>query len=332
MQSVLVTGGAGFTTKTETCLVTGGAGFMGSHLCESLLEKEFKVICLDNLLTGSKKNIEHLLANPNYKFLELDVSSPFGNETMEQLNNVSFIFHLASPASPIDYQNYPEETLLANSTGTINVLKLAKTTGAKILIASTSEVYGDPLEHPQKETYNGNVNSFGPRACYDESKRYAEAATYVYLQKFGVDARIIRIFNTYGPRMKKDDGRVVSNFTMAAIAGSPIMVDGDGSQTRSFCYVSDLVNGITRAMFTDNTKGEIFNLGNPNEFTIKELADKVIKLTGSSSEIKYSGTFREDDPMRRQPDISKAKTVLGWEPKVNVDEGLQRTIEYYRSI
>jgi len=214
--------------------------------------------------------------------------------------------------------------------GTINVLKLAQKTGAATLITSTSEVYGDPLEHPQKETYLGNVNTFGPRACYDESKRYAEAATYVYLQKYGIDVRIIRIFNTYGPRMKKDDGRVVSNFINAAINGETINIDGDGSQTRSFCYVSDMVDGITKALFTDNTKGEIFNLGNPVEFTVKALAEKIIGLTNSKSEIKYTGKFRTDDPMRRQPDITKAKTVLGWEPVVGVDEGLQKTIEFYK--
>ena len=209
---------------------------------------------------------------------------------------------------------------------------MAKETGAKALITSTSEIYGDPLEHPQKETYFGNVNTFGPRSCYDESKRFAEAATYVYLHKYGLDARIIRIFNTYGPRMQKDDGRVVSNFINDALEDSPIKVDGDGSQTRSFCYISDMVEGIYKAMFTEGTKGQIFNLGNPDEYKVKDLAEKIIKLTKSKSEIKYSGTFREDDPMRRQPDITKAKEVLGWEPKVSLDEGLQKTIEYYKSL
>jgi nucleoside-diphosphate-sugar epimerase len=200
-----------------------------------------------------------------------------------------------------------------------------------VLIASTSEVYGDPLEHPQKETYWGNTNSFGPRSCYDESKRFAEAATYVYLHKYNLDVRIIRIFNTYGPRMRRDDGRVVSNFINAALTGEQIKIDGDGSQTRSFCYISDMIAGICQAMFTEATKGEIFNLGNPDEYTVKDLADKIIDLTGSKSEIKFSGTFREDDPMRRQPDITKAKKVLGWEPKVGLEEGLQKTIEYYKS-
>jgi len=313
----------------QSVLVTGGSGFIGSHLCERLINDGYKVICLDNLLTGSKKNIEHLMDNPNFEFIEKDVCQPINDLSDKGIN---YIFHLASPASPIDYQNYPEETLLANSVGTINVLKLAKEINAKVLVASTSEVYGDPLEHPQKETYFGNVNSFGPRSCYDEGKRYAEAATYVYIHKHNVDARIIRIFNTYGPRMKSDDGRVVSNFIMAAIGGLPFKIDGDGTQTRSFCFVTDLVDGIVKAMFTEGTRGEIFNLGNPNEFTIKSLAEKIIEITGSKSEMEFSGNFRENDPMRRQPDISKAKEVLGWEPKVELTEGLGKTIEYYQSI
>jgi nucleoside-diphosphate-sugar epimerase len=312
----------------EKVLVTGGAGFIGSHLCDYLISKGYNVICLDNLITGSKKNIEKLLGDPKFEFIEADIVKPISQIT----NQINYIFHLASPASPIDYQNHPEETLLVNSQGTLNVLNLAKESGAKVLIASTSEVYGDPLEHPQKETYLGNVNTFGPRSCYDEGKRFSEAAAYVFLHKYDLDIRIIRIFNTYGPRMQKDDGRVVSNFISQSLTNSPINIDGDGSQTRSFCFVSDLVEGIFKAMFTSNTKGEIFNLGNPDEYTIKELADKITKLTGSSSEIKYSGSFRRDDPMRRKPDINKAKDTLGWEPKINVDEGLQKTIEYYRSI
>jgi nucleoside-diphosphate-sugar epimerase len=294
-----------------------------------LIGKDYKVLCLDNLLTGSKGNIGELLKNPNFEFIDMDVTKPLDKLKGKQ---VDYIFHLASPASPIDYQNYSEETLLTNSMGTIEMLKLAKKIGAKILIASTSEIYGDPLEHPQKESYYGNVNTFGPRSCYDESKRFAEAATYVYLHKYGVDARVIRIFNTYGPRMKKDDGRVVSNFINESLADNSINIDGDGTQTRSFCYISDMITGICAAMFSDNTKGEIFNLGNSDEYTIKYLAEKIIKLTGSKSEIKYMGTFRKDDPMRRQPDISKAKKVLDWEPKVSLDEGLQKTIEYYKSL
>lgn len=313
----------------QSVLVTGAAGFIGSHLCDYIIEKGYKVICLDNLLTGSKKNIEHLLDNPNFQFIEADVVKPI-NQLINQ--PVDYIFHLASPASPIDYQNYPEETLLANSMGTINVLKLAKESGAKILIASTSEVYGDPRQHPQKETYFGNVNTFGPRSCYDEGKRFGETATYIYIHKHNLDARIVRIFNTYGPRMKKDDGRVVSNFINGSLAGETLNIDGDGSQTRSFCYINDMVEGIFKAMLSEGTKAEIFNLGNPDEYKVKDLADKIISLTGSKSEIRYSGVFRKDDPMRRRPDIAKAKSTLSWEPKVELTEGLKKTIEYYRSL
>ncbi len=313
----------------DKVLVTGGAGFIGSHLCGYLLDKGYKVVCFDNLLTGTKKNIEPLLGNPNFEFVESDVCKPLNNSAMR---SVSHIFHLASPASPIDYQNHPEETLLTNSLGTLNILNLAKESGAKVLIASTSEVYGDPLEHPQKETYLGNVNTFGPRSCYDESKRFAESATYVFLHKYDVDARIIRIFNTYGPKMQKDDGRVVSNFINHALSGSPINIDGDGHQTRSFCFVTDMVEGIYKTMFTEGTKGEIFNLGNPEEYTIKDLADKIIKLVDSKSEVKYSGSFRKDDPMRRKPDIGKAERVLNWKPQIEIDEGLQKTIDYYKSL
>jgi len=312
----------------QNVLVTGGAGFIGSHLCDLLVEKGYKVICLDNLLTGSKKNIEHLLDNPNFEYMEADVCKTFLHTPPGIIN---YIFHLASPASPIDYQNYPEETLLTNSLGTFNMLKLAKTAGSKILVASTSEIYGDPLEHPQKETYLGNVNTFGPRACYDESKRFAEAATYVYIKKYGIDARVVRIFNTYGPRMQKDDGRVVSNFINQCLEDAPITIYGDGSQTRSFCFVSDMVEGLHNAMFSDDTKGEVFNLGNPGEFTVLELAEKVKELIGSKSEIVYK-SLPLDDPKQRQPDITKAKDVLGWEPKINLDEGLQKTIEFYRTI
>jgi len=314
----------------EKILVTGGAGFIGSHLCKSLLDDNYQVICLDNLITGSKKNIKELLSNPNFGFVEADVCQHLTN--VEKLKKTDYIFHLASPASPIDYQNFPEETLLTNSQGTLNILNFAKEMKAKILIASTSEIYGDPLKHPQKETYWGNANSFGPRSCYDESKRFSEAASYVFLHKYDLDLRIIRIFNTYGSNMQKDDGRVVSNFINWAINDLPIKIDGDGSQTRSFCYVSDLVNGIKKAMFTSQTKGEIFNLGNPTEFTIKELAHEIIKLTGSKSEVVLSKTFRPDDPMQRCPDISKAKEILKWVPKVNLFEGLMKTIEYYKSL
>jgi nucleoside-diphosphate-sugar epimerase len=310
----------------ETCLVTGGAGFIGSHLCDKLIEGGYKVICLDNLLTGSKKNIEHLLSNPNFEFVQADVCSPINIS-----EPVNYIFHLASPASPADFEKISEEVLLANSLGGLSVLRLAEKTKAKLLMASTSEVYGDPKEHPQKETYWGNVNSFGPRSCYDESKRFAEAATYVYLKKYGIDVRMVRIFNTYGPRMRKDDGRVISNFINQAIENKPLTVYGKGDHSRSFCFVSDLVEGIFKAMFTQGTSGEIINLGNPEEYKIIDLAQKIKKLTNSNSEI----SFKElplDDPSQRQPDISKAKTLLSWEPEVTVDEGLQKTIEYYKSL
>lgn len=312
----------------QNVLVTGGAGFIGSHLCDKLVKEGYKVICLDNLLTGSKKNIEQLMEKPNFEFVQSDVTV----NIEYPISDIDYIFHLASPASPIDYQKHPEETLLANSVGTLNILNLAKAKGAKTLVVSTSEVYGDPLEHPQKETYYGNVNSFGPRACYDESKRFAEAVTYVFLHKYAIDVRIARIFNTYGPRMQKDDGRVVSNFINQALANGLITIDGDGTQTRSFCFVSDMVEGLFKAMFSEGTKGEIFNLGNPDEYSVKSLAEKIIKMMQSGSEIKYTGKFREDDPMRRQPDITKAKKILGWEPEVGLEEGLQKTIEYYKSL
>lgn len=315
----------------EKVLVTGGAGFIGSHLCKSLLNDGYKVVCLDNLITGKKKNIEDLMADNNFSFLEFDVSKNLPSEIVNEISDTKYIFHLASPASPIDYQNHPEETLLANSLGTLNVLNLAKQTKSKVLVASTSEVYGDPLMHPQKETYWGNVNSFGARSNYDESKRFAESASYVFLHKYDLDIRIIRIFNTYGPNMQVNDGRVVSNFINQAIKNEPITIYGDGSQTRSFCFVSDLVDGIKKAMFTPNTKGEVINLGNPEEYTMKDLATKIKEMTDSTSEVVFKD-LPPDDPKQRQPDITKAKTLLGWEPKVSVDEGLQKTIEYYKRV
>lgn len=315
----------------EKVLVTGGSGFIGSHLCKSLLNDGYKVVCLDNLITGKKKNIEDLMADNNFIFLEFDISKNLPSEIVNEISDTKYIFHLASPASPIDYQNHPEETLLANSLGTLNVLNLAKQTKSKVLVASTSEVYGDPLMHPQKETYWGNVNSFGARSNYDESKRFAESASYVFLHKYDLDIRIIRIFNTYGPNMQVNDGRVVSNFINQAIKNEPITIYGDGSQTRSFCFVSDLVDGIKKAMFTPNTKGEVINLGNPEEYTMKDLATKIKEMTNSTSEVVFKD-LPPDDPKQRQPDITKAKTLLGWGPKVSVDEGLQKTIEYYKKI
>lgn len=312
----------------EKVLVTGGAGFIGSHLCGYLISKGYNVVCIDNFLTGAKKNIEGLLSDPKFEFIEADVTKPINQLTNQPIN---YIFHLASPASPVDYQNHPEETLLVNSQGTLNILNLAKDTGAKVLIASTSEIYGDPLEHPQKETYLGNVNTFGPRSCYDESKRFAESATYVFIHKYDVDARVIRIFNTYGPNMQVNDGRVVSNFINQALKNEPITIYGDGSQTRSFCYVTDLVEGIFKAMFTDGTKGEVFNLGNPEEYSMNDLANKIKEMIGSSAEIVFKD-LPPDDPKQRRPDITKAERVLNWKPQVNVDTGLQKTIDYYRSL
>lgn len=312
----------------QNCLVTGGAGFVGSHLCDSLLSDGLRVTCLDNLITGNKKNIENLLKNPNFEFIESDVVKPITYD----LSPITYLFHLASPASPIDYQNRPEETLLVNSQGTLNMLALAKENKAKFLLASTSEIYGDPLEHPQKESYRGNVNTFGPRSCYDESKRFGETATYVYIKKYKIDARVVRIFNTYGPKMQKDDGRVISNFINWALEGKGLKIDGNGTQTRSFCFVSDMVEGIKKAMFESGTKGEIFNLGNPDEYKISDLAEKIVEMTGSKSKIEFSKNFRTDDPMQRCPNISKAKNVLGWQPKVNLSEGLDKTIKYYKNL
>lgn len=330
MQNVLVTGGAGFTTKAETCLVTGGAGFIGSHLCKSLLADGYKVVCVDNLITGSEKNIDGLKSNPNFQFINADISQPFDHLAIQPLD---FIFDLASPASPVDFEKLSEEILMVNSVGVVNLLKLAKKTGAKFLMASTSEVYGDPdpKQNPQKETYWGNVNSFGPRSNYDESKRFAEAAVYVHLHKYDVDARIVRIFNTYGPRMRTDDGRALITFVIQAIKNEPFTIFGDGTQTRSFCYVSDLVEGLKKAMFSENTKGEVFNLGNPEEYSMNDLAKKIKEMTGSSSEIVYKD-LPQDDPKQRRPDIEKAERVLNWKPVVSVTDGLQKTIDYYKSL
>lgn len=308
-------------------LVTGGAGFLGSHLCEYLLKKGYFVCCLDNLLTGSEKNISHLMDNKNFKFINADISDLSNHQSLV----TNYIFNLASPASPVDYQNHPEETALTNSVGTYNLLKLAVKNKAKFLMASTSEIYGDPKEHPQKESYWGNVNTFGVRSCYDESKRFSETLVHVFIHKYNLDARIIRIFNTYGPRMQKDDGRVVSNFINQALAGDFLTVYGKGMQTRSFCYVSDLIEGIYKAMFSKDTSGEIFNLGNPEEYTMLELAKKILKLTGSKSKMVFN-PLPKDDPTKRCPDITKAKQVLGWSPKVSVTEGLKKTIQYYKTL
>lgn len=306
--------------------MTGGAGFIGSNLCAALLAKGHTVFCVDNLVTGTEKNIEPLKMNPDFTFIKWDVINEF-----PILPKIDFIFHLASPASVPDYQKYDEETALVNSVGTRNMLRVAKAYHAKFLYTSTSEVYGNPLEHPQKETYWGNVNPNGVRSCYDESKRFGEMITMLYVRNRGVDGRIVRIFNTYGPNMRKDDGRVISNFINQALENKPITVYGDGTQTRSICFVSDLVAGLLLMMFSDKTKGEVINFGNPEEYTMIDLAKKVIELTGTKSEIVYK-ELPQDDPMKRKPDITKAMTILGWKPVVTAEEGLKKTIEYYKSL
>lgn len=307
----------------KTSLVTGGAGFIGSHLCDALLLGGHRVICVDNLITGSESNVAEAKKNSSFIFINSDVS-----EKLERNEKIDFVFHLASPASVIDYQKLPEETARVNSIGTIHALELAKKNNARFLLASTSEVYGDPLEHPQKESYWGNVNPNGLRSCYDESKRFAEAITMVYQRKYDIDARIARIFNTYGPRMRKTDGRVVSNLVNQAIEKRPLTVYGDGSQTRSFCFVSDLVSGIAKLMFVERASGAVVNLGNPEEYTMIELAKKIKELTKTSSEIVFE-SLPVDDPTKRRPDISLAQKLLEWAPVVSVDVGLQKTIEYY---
>ncbi len=317
----------------QRALVAGGAGFIGSHLCEKLLNDGYAVTAVDNLITGSEKNIEHLKSNPNFSFVNQDIS--IGNLKLD-IGNLKFIFHLASPASPNakspnSYINHPLETLRVNSLGTERLLELAKKDGARFLFASTSEIYGDPTVSPQPETYFGNVNPNGVRSVYDEAKRYGEAITMAYGRTYGVDVRIIRIFNTYGPHMQKDDGRVVSNFIVQALNNSPITLYGDGSQTRSFCYVDDMVDGFCRAMFSENTNREVFNIGNPDERTVAELATIIKEAVGSSSEI-ITEDLPEDDPKKRRPDITKAKSVLGWEPKVNLSDGLAKTIEYFKTV
>lgn len=308
----------------KTILITGGAGFIGSHLCERLT-RDNKVICVDNLFTGNKDNIKHLIGNTNFKFINHDIIEPLflDGEKIDQLYN------LGCPASPIHYQFNAIRTIKANILGTINMLGLAKKHKARILQASTSEVYGDPLVHPQKESYWGNVNCIGLRACYDEGKRCAETLMFDYHRQNKVDIRVVRIFNTYGPRMARNDGRVVSNFITQALDGKNITVYGDGKQTRSFCYVSDMVEGIVKMMNSDFI-GPV-NLGNPKEFTILELAKKVIKLSGSKSKIVLK-ELPEDDPKQRRPDISLAKEKLGWEPKMELEEGLKKTIKFFNEI
>lgn len=311
------------TIARGRALVTGGAGFIGSHLCERLLNDGYDVLCVDNYYSSTKDNIAHLLGNPRFEVIRHDVTFPLYVEVDE-------IYHLACPASPIHYQRDPVQTTKTAVHGSINMLGLAKRTGAKILITSTSEVYGDPEVHPQTEEYWGNVNPIGPRACYDEGKRAAETLFFDYRRQHDLPIKVVRLFNTYGPRMHPYDGRVVSNFVVSALNGEPLTVYGDGDQTRSFCYVDDLIDALIAMMATDHAVTGPINLGNPGEFTIAELADMVLEQTGANSGIEYL-PLPQDDPVRRQPDISKAKNVLGWEPTVPLAEGLAKTITYFKA-
>lgn len=304
-------------------LVTGGAGFLGSHLCDRFLKDGDEVVCMDNLLTGNKANIAHLASNPKFTFIEHNVTN-----FIDLPGKLDVIMHFASPASPIDYLELPIQTLKVGSLGTHNALGLAKAKGARLLLASTSECYGDPLIHPQHEDYWGNVNPIGPRGVYDEAKRFAEAITMAYHRTHGVQTRIVRIFNTHGPRMRLADGRVVPNFIAQALRNEPITVYGDGSQTRSFCFQSDLVEGILRLLRSDYDKGPV-NIGNPMEVTILQFAERIKALCNSKSEIIFK-PLPEDDPKVRQPDITRARKLLGWEPKVGLEEGLKMTIDYFR--
>ena len=303
-----------------TCLVTGGAGFLGSHLCDQLIERGHRVICVDNFETGSLQNIQHLNDGDNFRFLMTDIT-----EHYEIDEPVQFVYHMASPASPIDYARLPLHTLKVGAYGTHNTLGLAKIKRARFLLASTSEVYGDPLVHPQPETYWGNVNPIGPRGVYDEAKRYAEALTMAYLRQQGVDTSIARIFNTFGPRMRPNDGRAIPTFLTQALTDRPLTVFGDGGQTRSFCYVDDLIRGLIS--LAESGVHEPVNLGNPDEMTLLEMAQLVVELTESRSEIVFEA-LPVDDPKVRQPDISRARDLLGWQPEVDIREGLRRTIEH----
>lgn len=304
-------------------LVTGGAGFIGSHLCERLLQRGEEVLCLDNFFTGSKRNIQALMSHPGFELIRHDVTQPIFLE-------VHRIYNLACPASPIHYQFNPIKTVKTNVMGALNMLGLARRVKARILQASTSEVYGDPAVHPQKESYWGNVNPIGVRSCYDEGKRVAETLFFDYYRQHRLDIRVARIFNTYGPRMSVNDGRVVSNFVVQALEGAPITVYGEGEQTRSFCYVDDLVEGLIRLMDSDEVIGPI-NLGNPEEFTIRELADTILELTGSTSQVIHK-PLPPDDPVKRRPDITLAREKLGWSPSVKLREGLVKTIAYFREL
>ena len=307
---------------TQRAVVTGGAGFLGSHLCERLLAEGLEVLCLDNFLTGGAANVEHLRENDRFRLIKTDVT-----DYVHVRGPVDYVCHFASPASPIDYLQLPIETLKVGSTGTLHTLGLAKEKGARFFLASTSETYGDPQVHPQPETYWGHVNPVGPRGVYDEAKRFAEAMTMAYRRTHGVNTTIIRIFNTYGERMRPNDGRAIPTFIRQALANEPVTVAGDGSQTRSVCYVDDLIEGVVRLLFSD-LPGPV-NVGNPHELSMRDLAERIIALAGSTSEITYIPR-PEDDPTVRQPDITLARTALGWEPTVPLDEGLRRTIAWFR--
>ncbi len=316
-------------------LVAGGAGFIGSHLCARLLREGHTVVCVDNLLTGAERNIAPLRAGDSaarFTFLQRDVTEPLDSagDTADALAAIDAIFQLASPASPIGYWNHPFETIRVNTIGTTNLLEVARKQGARLLTASTSEAYGDPLVHPQREDYYGNVNPIGVRACYDESKRLGETITMEYVRRRGVDARIVRIFNTYGSNSQLNDGRMIPNFITQALSHQPVTIHGTGEQTRSICYVDDLVDGLMRALFTEQTTGQVYNLGNPEEQTIKQWAQRIIRLCDSPSALVFEAK-REDDPERRRPNIEKARTQLGWEPRVTPDDGLTRTIAWFRS-
>jgi len=306
----------------KTVMVSGGAGFIGSHLCESLINLKYKVFCVDNLLTGSPKNLKKIVNNRNFTFIEHDIVSPLNIKC-------DLIFNLACPASPIHYQNDPVKTIRTNVNGSINMLELAKKNKAKILQASTSEIYGDPLVHPQIENYNGNVNPIGPRSCYDEGKRCAETLFFDYKRQFGLDIKILRIFNTYGPRLNLDDGRVVSNFIVQALSNKKITIYGDGTQTRSFCYIDDMVNAFISLMNSNKNTTGPYNAGNPNEINMNDLAKKIIKITKSNSQITYK-KLPQDDPIKRKPNIEKIIKKLKWKPKTSLENGLKKTISYFK--
>ena len=312
-------------TDSQRALVTGGAGFLGSHLCDALLAEGYSVVVADNLLTGKLSNLEHLGNEPRFEFQQIDINEPF------DCGAVNYVFHFASPASPVDYAAHGIATLKVGSLGTFHALDIAHKYGAKYLVSSTSECYGDPLQHPQKETYWGNVNPIGPRSVYDEAKRFTEAVTMAYHRYHKVDTRIVRIFNTYGPRMHPQDGRVVSNFIVQALKGENITIYGDGSQTRSFCYVDDMIEGFIRMMDTEAGFTGPINLGNPNEFSMLELAEKILQLVGGKSKLVFH-PLPTDDPKQRQPDIALAKERLKWEPVVQLEDGLKETIAYFKGL